>query len=332
MRRAPGTGLPLVTVAVCTRDRPEALGRCLSALLCLAYPSLDLLVIDNAPRGPETRNQVLARPPIRYTVEPRPGLDWARNRAIAEAQGEFLAFTDDDVLPDRHWVMALMEVFFEAPEVQAVTGSVVPHTLETPAESAFEAYGGFGKGPLPRRFAYAAENRLRRSSHFSVGQMGTGANMAFRRCLFAEIGGFDPALDVGTPIGGGGDLEMFLRVLQAGHVLVYEPKALVRHGHRRDMEGLRHQIRSWGRSFVSVLFKAWQAYPRERPYILLFGCRWLFGRYPLRLIREAPEGRCSAVQRGLVWEEFRGALEALAAYPRARRQARALEEGHRGRR
>ena len=51
---------------------------------------------------------------------------------------------------------------------------------------------------------------------------------------FDRIGAFDPALDVGTPTRGGGDLEMFFRVLKDGYALVYEPRAIVRHRHRRD--------------------------------------------------------------------------------------------------
>ncbi len=50
----------------------------------------------------------------------------------------------------------------------------------------------------------------------AAGDYGTGANMAFRREVFDRIGPFDPALDVGTPARGGGDLEMFFRVLKHG--------------------------------------------------------------------------------------------------------------------
>ena len=48
---------------------------------------------------------------MRYVCEPRPGLNWARNRAISEARGEIIAFTDDDVVVDRQWVKALARVF-----------------------------------------------------------------------------------------------------------------------------------------------------------------------------------------------------------------------------
>lgn len=96
---------PLVTVAVCTRDRPDSLKVCLEAISRLDYPALDLLVIDNAPSTDATEQLVQQQyPQVRYVCEPRPGLDWARNRAIVEAQGEIIGVSDDDVVVDSGWV------------------------------------------------------------------------------------------------------------------------------------------------------------------------------------------------------------------------------------
>ena len=63
--------------------------------------------------------------------------------------------------------------------------------------------------------------------------------MAYRKSVFDQIGFFDPALDVGTVTNGGGDLEMFFRVLKHGYTLVYEPKAIIRHRHRREYADLK---------------------------------------------------------------------------------------------
>src|SRR4051794_14487270 len=81
---------PTVTVAVCTRERPADLARCLAALVRLEYPALELLVVDNAPRSEATRQLVEGYPQVRYVREPRPGLSWARNRAIMEAGGQIV--------------------------------------------------------------------------------------------------------------------------------------------------------------------------------------------------------------------------------------------------
>lgn len=73
----------------------------------------------------------------------------------------------------------------------------------------------------------------------TVHHMGVGANMAFRRRVLEQLGGFDTALDVGTPSHGAGDLDMFHRALLSGATVRYEPVALVWHQHRRDMAALR---------------------------------------------------------------------------------------------
>src|SRR5688500_140485 len=83
------SALPTLTAAVCTRNGANRIAECLDALARLEYPPglLDVIVVDNAPDDDETRHIVERFPSIRYVVEPTPGLDWARNRAIAEARG-----------------------------------------------------------------------------------------------------------------------------------------------------------------------------------------------------------------------------------------------------
>lgn len=86
---------PTVSVAVYTRNRVEELARCLEALSAVDYSKLELFVIDNAPSSQASERLVQERfPSVRYVREDRPGLDWARNRAIDEATGEILTYTD----------------------------------------------------------------------------------------------------------------------------------------------------------------------------------------------------------------------------------------------
>jgi O-antigen biosynthesis protein len=312
---------PLVTVAVCTRDRTAQLAGCLEALVRLDYPALDLLVIDNAPRDPATAGLVRARyPQVRYVCEPRPGLNWARNRAIAEARGEIIAYTDDDVVVDRGWVRALAGVFAEEAEVMAVTGLVVPLELETEAQLLFEQYGGFGRGFERKWYRADGESGERAATrHGGTGKFGTGANMAFRRSLFERIGGFDPALDVGTVTNGGGDLEMFFRVLQEGHTLVYEPSALVRHRHRRDYAQLRTQITNNGVGLYAYLVRSALSYKDERWAFIRLGLWWLW-RWNIRrlLISFLHPGR---YPRDLILGELCGSLIGPGRYLKARRRA-----------
>ena len=159
----PPAALPSLTVAVCSRDRPGDLELCLQAVSELDYPELDVVVVDNAPLTDATRVLVERRfPSFRYILEPRPGLDWARNRALAEARGEILAYTDDDVVVDGRWAREIGAAFADDSGIAAVTGLVVPFELETPAQQLFEHYRGFGRGFRRRVFRFRGTGRERR--------------------------------------------------------------------------------------------------------------------------------------------------------------------------
>jgi GT2 family glycosyltransferase len=311
---------PSITAVVCTRDRTDDLSFCLDALTNLNYPKLDLLVVDNAPSNDATQELVRENyPEVRYVREPRPGLDWARNRAILEAQGEIIAFTDDDVVADKEWINALARIFIENPEVMAVTGLVIPYELETRAQIFFEMYGGFGRG-FKRKWYHSGNRGINKNSfHLGAGIFGTGANMAYRRCLFNEIGGFDPALDVGTVTNGGGDLEMFFRVLHEGHVLVYEPEAVVQHRHRRKYENLKSQLTNHGIGLYAYFVRSALAYPAARLPFIRFGLRWLFRGHirPLMISFLMP----NRYPRELMSAEFRGSFIGPHRYYKARRMA-----------
>ncbi|MBI4515619.1 MAG: glycosyltransferase [Deltaproteobacteria bacterium] len=319
---------PPVTVAVCTRDRTAGLARCLSSLAALDYPALDLLVVDNAPTNDATAQLLMRRfPNVRYVCEPRPGLDWARNRAIAEAHGDIIAFTDDDAVADSQWVSALAEVFASTPEVMAVTGLVVPYQLDTEAQLLFERYGGFGRGCARRWFVPASGSRRPLERRYrGAGMFGTGANMAFRRVLFDRIGGFEPALDVGTVTNGGGDLEMFFRVLKEGHTLVYEPAAIVRHQHRREYRQLRAQMRDHGIGLYAYFARSALAYREERAGFLWLGLWWLWWWSGLRLLRSLLNP--AAFPRDLIVIELWGSLLGALRYRRARRIAADIARQH----
>ncbi|MEO8622922.1 MAG: glycosyltransferase family A protein, partial [bacterium] len=118
------TPMPPITVVVCTRDRTASLARCLDSLRALAYPAFEVVVVDNAPATRDTAALVerlsAEWPTLRYVREDRPGLDWARNRGLAEARHDIVAYTDDDVRADRDWLSGVASAFAD-PTVMLVT-------------------------------------------------------------------------------------------------------------------------------------------------------------------------------------------------------------------
>jgi cellulose synthase/poly-beta-1,6-N-acetylglucosamine synthase-like glycosyltransferase len=178
--------------------------------------------------------------PFRYMAEHRPGLSWARNAGVAAALAELIAFLDDDDEPDPLWLHGIARGFARGGDIGCVTGMTLASRLETRAQELFEERGGHstGRGFTPAVF----DKKGPQSPLFPLPPFGAGANMAFRRQALERIGGFDVALGAGTPTYTAEDTLAFTLVLLAGYRIAYEPSALMRHTHRRDMDSLRRQL------------------------------------------------------------------------------------------
>lgn len=237
-----------VSVVLCTRDRPDALRAALGSLLRLDYPRFEVIVVDNASTTDASAAVVASfgHRDVRLVREPRPGLARARNRGVVSASHGVVAFTDDDVIVDRWWLWGLMDGFAAGPDVACVCGMVPSAELRSFPQAYFDARVAWARSCSPRRYSLAAPPRDQRLFPFQVGAFGTGANFAVRRGAVTALGGFDEALGVGSYTRGGEDIDMFVRVLLAGHQLAYQPSAVVWHRHRADMGSLHEQISGYG--------------------------------------------------------------------------------------
>ena len=304
--------LPPATVVICTRERPDDLRRALKAVAALDPAPAEVLVIDNAPATPRTLEVVQSFPSCRYVREDRRGLDAARNRALAEAGSPVVAFTDDDAAPEPGWLGALLEPFAD-PRVMCTTGLTLPLELETEAQEWFERLSPFGRGFERRLFDGTRDDPV------AVARAGAGANMALRRSVLEQVGPFDEALDAGTETRSGGDHEMFGRILAAGFRIVYEPRAVSWHRHRRTWEELREAIHGYGVG-VYAMWTRRLIVDRELG-VLRHAARWLrLVQIPRlwRSLRLGPE----SVPLDLLLAELRGCCAGPQAYAAARRRLR----------
>ncbi|WKU07181.1 glycosyltransferase family 2 protein [Micromonospora sp. HUAS LYJ1] len=314
---------PPITVVVCTRERPEELARCLDSLLAQPYPNFRVLVVDNAPTTDATRAVVAraaSRGPVERIVEPRPGLSFARNRAVTAAPGEILAWIDDDEVADPHWLSEVARALADHPEADVVSGVIVPAELETDPQLWFESFGGHSKGRGYTPDVFSPATAARQSPLYPLPPFGTGANMTFRPGVIERIGGFDTALGAGTPAMGSEDTLAFTRVLLTGGTVVYHPAAVVRHYHRRDLDGLRKQLVGYGTGLTA----AYTGLVLTDPATLLPLLR--LAPTALRDLHR-PEGpRLAGIgtefPRELLAANRRGMLRGPAAYLRGRRRAR----------
>ncbi|UXA20752.1 glycosyltransferase family 2 protein [Mycobacterium sp. SMC-4] len=249
--------LPPISVVVCTRERPQQLADALESLRRIDYPDFEIVVVDNAGLTDATARVVaaLGDDRVRCVAEPVPGLSTARNTGLRAARHNLVAYTDDDVYVDRHWLLALARGFARSPQVACVSGLVPSGELRTAAQGYFDQRVSWS-GPLqPQLFTLAEPPADQPLFPFRVGRFGTGANFAVKRDRVLEIGGFDEALGAGTAAQGGEDLDLFFRVLTGGDALATEPAAIVWHRHRSDNAALLAQARGYGLGLGAWLTK-----------------------------------------------------------------------------
>jgi glucosyl-dolichyl phosphate glucuronosyltransferase len=126
-----------LTVAICTWNRCASLHQTLESFSRLAPPartSWELLVVNNncTDRTDEVIKAFERELPIRRVFEPKAGLSHARNRAIAEATGDYILWTDDDVTVCREWLVAYTDAFREWPDAAIFGGPIRPAFEGTP--------------------------------------------------------------------------------------------------------------------------------------------------------------------------------------------------------
>ncbi len=246
-----------VSIIVCTRDRPEALGNCLHSLEALRYPNLEIIVVDNSPSDDGARRMfqttVGKDHRFRYVREDRPGLSCARNAGLEIATGLVTAFTDDDVVVDSDWIGGILHGFSRRDTIACVTGLVAAANLDGPTEQYFDARVAWSTRCEPRIFDGDPVDRPGPLYPFAAGSF--GALVAVRTSVLQALGGFDNALGVGTPSRGGEDLDLLVRILLAGHVIAYEPAAVSWHHHRGDFPTLRRQMFGYGCGLSAYLTK-----------------------------------------------------------------------------
>ncbi len=312
-------GAPFVSVVVPTRDRTELLATLLPSLLALEYPHYEIIVVDNAPRTSATVDFIAEKygnlPQVRYVREDRPGLSSARNCGLWHAQGEIVAFADDDTIVDRHWLTESAKGFTFGQNVACVTGSIYPRELETPAQILVEQWGGYNKGFSKLIFDLAEHRPDNRTYPYSAGTFGSGANLSLKTSMFRDMGGFDPALSTGTLAYGGEELALFIQLITSGHQIVYEPGALLHHLHHREYDALKRQMYGYGVGLTACFMKSIIDDPKR---IFDIGCKLPHGL--LHILRpQSPKNRkkTSSYPAELTRLERKGMLYGPFAYLRS---------------
>jgi glycosyltransferase involved in cell wall biosynthesis len=221
-----------VSLIICTRDRSRQLGACLESVRRITFEQpWELILVDNGSVD-DTADVIqefieTVSVPATYLFEPNRGKARALNRAITAAQGEILAFTDDDCYPAEGFLTQIWGVFAD-PSVGYITGRIMLHDPTDYPLTINESLS-------PRTFP--GDSLLR------VGDI-QGANMAFRRQVLLYIGGFDPLFGPGS-LFIAEDLDAAARASAIGWSGQYRPDVIVRHHHGRKRSDAVPLMRSY---------------------------------------------------------------------------------------
>lgn len=318
----------LITVVIATCARPERAIPCVEAIQASATGRFEVVVVENRPDGSTVEGELRARfgddGEVRYVEEHRPGLSAARNAGLGVARGALVAFTDDDVRVDPAWIPSIRSAFAASSKVTCVTGLILPLELETPAQLLDERFASYAKGYRRRTYSIEAPPEDQPLFPYAAGHFASGANMAFRTDALRSLGGFDPVLSTGTPSRGGEDLDVCVRILNAGGHLTYEPRAIAWHSHPDTYEQVRRQVFDYGAGLGAMLTKHLVTGP-DRWQILRRVPKGI--RYYVRPDSRKNEIRGSDFPRELVRRERFGLLYGPLAYASSRLDSRRKHAG-----
>ena len=232
--RHPG---PRFTVVVPTYDRPVQLAACVAALRELDRPggTLEIVIVNDGGQPPAAEISTPATGDagleVRVIAQRNAGPASARNAGAAAARGAWLAFTDDDCLPERGWLTAFDAALRDSPDallggrtVNAVASDVFADTSQRLADFVASYFAGG-----------------------AAGRFFTSNNLAVARETFLAAGGFDARF----PFSAGEDRELGDRWSAQGRPSVAVPDAVVRHAHHLSPRKFLRQHFTYGRGAVA---------------------------------------------------------------------------------
>jgi glycosyltransferase involved in cell wall biosynthesis len=223
-------------VIVCTHNRAHSLEQTLNSLQQMTVPvdlAWELIIVDN--NSNDNTKDVIdsfidkSFLHVKYVIERNQGVSHARNMGIQEASGHIIAFTDDDCVVDRYWIMSISKEFHADESIAGIGGRVLL----------------YNKMDRPVSIRVHEEKTIL-SSTDRILKLMIGCNMAFARSVFDEIGIFDTDFGVGSRFASSEDLDFLYRVYKKGLKIVYSPDILVYHNHgRRSDEQIKSLMKGY---------------------------------------------------------------------------------------
>lgn len=245
---APTETIPTVSVIVVSRGRAADLKLCLLGVSQLDYPEFEVVLVAD-PDGVAVARDLDFYEHLKVVPFDEPNISAARNLGIAAAAGEIVAFIDDDAVPEPTWLRYLCAGFVQA-DVSCAGGFVIGRngiSFQWRARHVdrFAHADPFEVDPAQITELTPAQGRAIKTE---------GTNMALRRDVIAQMGGFDPAFRFFLD-----ETDVNMRLARAGHKTAIAPMAQVHHGYKasaqRSADRVPRDLFEIGASLVVFLRK-----------------------------------------------------------------------------
>lgn len=208
-----------VSIIINTYNRAKQLQDCLRALWNLNYENFEVIVV-NGPSNDNTK-EVCQRflPNINYVECAERNLSISRNIGIANAEGDIVAFIDDDAVVDPNWLKHIVSAY-SSDDIYGVGGFTIDHTGKKfqATTTICDRLGDSYQVPS----GVSTEVYQFPGSGFYVSLLGT--NSSFRLSAIKEIGGFDETFAYFLD-----ETDVCARLVDLGGKIIYEPKAIIYH-------------------------------------------------------------------------------------------------------
>lgn len=223
---------PRVSVIVCTNKGSATLVPCLDSLVAMTYPDFEVILVND---GDDTRVSEIAGTyeSIKHLAIEHAGLSSARNTGAGAATGEIFVYTDDDCVAEPDWLKWIVKLFSQDASLGCAGGPNIAPKPETRTQAMITAAPGGASQVL------LSDTRA---------EYLPGCNLAIRRPVFEELGGFNPVFR-----SAGGDVDFCWRASDAGYALGFHPLAFVWHQRRFSYQAYFRQQIGHGRAEAFLL-------------------------------------------------------------------------------
>lgn len=289
----PSTRWPRVSVVVCSCNGERTIRDTLAGITRLDYPDYEIIVIDDGSR--DSTPDIAREYDVRLISTENRGLSSARNTGWQEATGEIVAYIDDDAYPDPHWLKYLAYTFLTTAHVAVGGPNIAPP----------------GDGFIADCVANAPGGPVHVLVTDTVAEHIPGCNMAFRRSVLSEIGGFDPRFRAA-----GDDVDICWRLMERGGTIGFHAGAMDWHHRRNALKMYWCQQKGYGKA-EALLEEKWPERYNAGGHLIWTGR--LYGKgyaEPLQLRRwHIYQGKWGTAGFQSLYEREPGTLASLPLMP-----------------